>query len=104
MNQYFGEGRGGRWGSSFITFRGNWSTCFVIPDNNRRTERYRNFSLLSECLLLFHLSYVLPQNDTIFDKVPVYKELNCKNHKEQRKEHDALSTRTKSKFFHFCRE
>jgi len=42
--------------SSFVTFRANWSTRFVVPENNRRTECYRNFSLRSECLLLLHLS------------------------------------------------
>jgi len=99
MDQHFGGKK-----SSFITFRANWSTRFIIPDNNRRTKRYRNFSLCTECLLLFHLSYVLPQNDAIFDKVPVYKELNFKNQQEQGQEQDALSTRTKPKFFHFSEE
>jgi hypothetical protein len=85
--------------SSFITFRAKWSTRFIIPDN-RRKERYRNSSLCSECLLLLLLSYILPQNDAIFDTVPVYKELKKiknedKNTMPSLQEHDALFTRTR---------
>jgi len=87
---YFGNGLGiniSRKKFSFITFRAKWSTRFIIPDNNRCKERYRNFSLRSECLLLLHLSYVLPQNDAIFDTVPVYK--------EQKKKPSRTRTRTR---------
>jgi hypothetical protein len=99
--------------SSFITFRAKWSTRFIIPDNNRRKGRYRNFSLCSKCLLLLHLSYVLPQNDAIFDNVPGYKELKKKTSRTRTRtrcplynntmpslqEHDALSTRTQCSLY-----
>ena len=71
--------------SSFTTFRANCSTRFIIPDKNRRIERYRNFSMRLECLLLLHLTYMLPQNDAILIKSQFTKSWTTKtiNNKEK---------------------